>query len=220
MKCKHIEIRIVEHVTEGISLETSEMEHVRSCKRCTQYLSEMQAIFTEELPEAAEPSSAYFESLWESVEPRLERQGNFLRFIQMPIVIQTIAAMLLIGVGFFGNQLFNSAETAKPNAADAELVRFMQQSQMALVSFANMDEYEQNDMLQMLTQTADTLLSTTLTLKEKYAEDEELSTVISNLERTLTMLSSMKDKSAATVRSFQYAMQDRRITDQIDQLSI
>jgi flagellar basal body-associated protein FliL len=221
MKCKDIEIRIVENITESDTLSAAESAHINSCSSCKAYLADMTAIFLEETEHVVEPSDAYYNQLWASVEPRLEKQGNFLRFLQMPIVMQTIAAVVLIGAGFFASTWFESSnqqiEYKKP---DLQLVRFMQQSQIAITSFANMDEYEQVEMLGVLTATADTLLSTTVTLKNKYADDEELSEMLSSLERILTMLSSMKDKSAATVRSFQYGVQNRNLVEKIDQLSI
>lgn len=221
MKCKQIELKIVAHITEGEPLLPAEDAHIQACLSCKTYLAEMDTIFREAENSVELPTDAYFSSLWARVEPRLGKQSAILRFFQMPIVVQSIAASLLIAFGFFANTWVSQNKTPQQKpVADMQLQRLLQQSEMAITSFASMDEYEQVDMLAVLTVTADTLLATTVQLKDKYANDPEFIDVLSNIERVLIMLSSMEGKSPATIRTFQYGVQENRVVEKIGKLSI
>lgn len=217
MTCTDTEIEIIDEISDGIELSKRASKHLSHCNACQAYQKEMTEIFYQEEAPFREPDEQYWSGIWNTLEPQLKQEAFVIRLVKKPVVKQLLAALLLVGFAFWAGQL-TQEDSGLKQGYDKQVLSFFHKSRIAVSSFANMDEYEQHEMLRLVVQTSDSLLKQTGRLQAEYEDNQELQLLFTDIEKLLLLISSMKGKSPSVIQKFQYRFQEGDLLENLNSI--
>jgi len=223
---ENIKEHIIEHFTDGIPISDEMMKQIRESEELSSYYRDMKWVLSEtESENAEEPSEAYWESFYTELEPKLPKtKATVFYLFRSPMVRNSIAACLLLICGYFaGSYQTNTSNTnllEKQYAHTAQLKKLVHQSKIMLMTFTTMTEYESYDAHPLHVSLSNTLLDQTKELRAAEINDQSIDQLLSELERTLTLISTSQKQSPAHIKMVQYSVEQKKLLNKLQQFEI
>ena len=169
------------------------------------------------------PDNDYWDNCWNELEPKLtvEKTPIYQLFESSAFRYATVAIIFVV-FGFLAGNYWPDKPTENNQFVlqQKQLTSLFSKTRTLITSFVSMDEYSSYELLDPNIEISKRLLSQTEELRIEFQDDPEVEELLSEIQKILTMISALKNKSAASIKMTQFGIENKEVISQINQIEI